>query len=405
MKVLIAHPGTQYSYHLVRQMEKLSYLYRFYTGIAISADGFSGKLIRLLPSFFYKKISNRILDQVTPSKIKTFPMIEFKALFLLKRNRNNSERIFFNRNKKFQLAIPDSAILESDIVVGFDTSSWILAERCKKLGIKFILDVSIPHPLKKARVYEQIALAFPKWGTTLKLKSKELVGLEQKEMELADRLVVASNYTRASLIENNISPEKISINAYGVDAGDFHPISKQREAEEPIQFAFVGLVDARKGVPLLLQVFAELEPSSNATLTLIGPIASDIKVLVEKNYPSVIIKGKVPFGELKKILPLYDVMIFPSFFEGFGLVILEAMACGLVVVSTEATGAPDVIEQGIDGFVFQSGQKEELKGILLKMVKSPGILDQIATMARTKAHTYSWNEYGNRWKSTIVGLC
>ncbi len=397
MKVLVAHPGTQYSYQLVKQLEKQGLLYKFYTGIAIAEDSFLYWLSLLLPMHLQKKISNRIIESVPAKKISNIPTPEIKALRLLSK-KYNSEAVFYERNKNFQLSIPDRALKEADVVIGFDTSSWILIERCKKLGIKFILDVSIAHPVSKQEVYRSIALSFPSWGNTLKNKPQHLIDLEQQELENADAIVVASSFSKHTLVDNGIAVDNIFVNPYGVEADAFFPAIKKYQPS--INFVFVGLVDARKGVPLLLEVWEKLHPL-DATLTLIGPIDEVVKELVQTSFPTIIIKGKVPFIELKQLLPKYDVLVFPSYFEGFGLVVLEAMAAGLPVITTNATCGADLIEHGVDGVTFNTGDREQLHKSIQSFIDFRYNLVEMGKNSREKALQYTWDAYGRRWKDLL----
>lgn len=398
MKVLVAHPGTQYSFQLVKQLERHGLLYQFWTGIAIAENSWIGKLIKLLPGKLYKKISNRIIDKVPSGKIKTQVKLELKTLRRF--GTDETEKIIYERNKLFQEFIPDKALLESDIIIGFDTSSWILIERCKKLGKKFILDVSIAHPLSKKKVYDQIATVYPDWSFALKHKPDELISIEQQEMSKADHIVVASIFSRDTLTEHNIDKNKITVNPYGVDSNLFHPINKLNTSQKKIRFVFVGLVDARKGVPLLLEAWKTLE-DYDVELTLIGPITDDIKKLVTQNFPTVIIRGKLSFAEVIKILPMFDIMVFPSYFEGFGLVILEGMACGLPVITTKATCGPDVIANTEDGIVLDNISLNELSASMIFFAEKKIDLSKMSSLARKKADLFSWNAYGERWKKIL----
>ncbi len=397
VKVLIAHPGTQYSHQLVKQLEKQGLLYRFYTGIAIAEHSFFYRMLRFLPDALHKKISNRVIESVPNHKVKNALVIEWRALWELQKGKD-SEAVFYERNKQFQEQIPDAAILASDVVIGFDTSSWILIERCKQLKRPFILDVSIAHPAEKAKVYTQIATQYPGWSFAIKHKSNALISLEQQELEQANAIVVASSFTKQTLIKQGISDQAISVNPYGVNASLFFPSIKA--ASTKINFVFVGLVDARKGVPLLLDVWKQIN-KDEATLTLIGPVSSSIKTMIETAHPDVEVKGKIPFAELNATLSRYDVLVFPSYFEGFGLVVPEAMACGLPVITTTATCGADIIDNGFNGLVIDVGSVTALFNAMQSIINRRYNLSEMSKRAREKAMQLSWDAYGERWKKIL----
>lgn len=313
---------------------------------------------------------------------------------------HNEENVLFKRNRKFQNNIPDASLNGADAVIGFDTSSWILAERCKKLSKYFYLDVSIAHPISKDVVYRQIIRQFPDWKFSLKRKQHKQIAVEESEMELANHIVVASSFTLSTYASHGIPTEKISINPYGVDAELFKPIENKRRDGGKLQFVFVGLVDARKGIPFLLETWNGIN-SANADLTLIGPVTAASEKYINKHYPSVILKGKLAFNEVKDLLPNYDVMIFPSFFEGFGLVIPEAMASGLPVITTTATCGPDIIENGSEGFIIDPGDAAALKKSIAYFCDHVDGINDMGKLARTKATQLSWDAYGSQWVDII----
>ena len=374
-------------------------LFEFHTGLAFGKDSWVYKISSRLPSKLFNKISNRFIDDVPDRFIKRYPFIEISALLKLKIG-HGEEEVFYCRNKQFQNNISDTIIGNIDAVIGFDTSSWILAERCKRLSKRFFLDVSIAHPVSKDKVYRQLIKVYPEWKFFVKKKEYKHIAVEEAEMELASHIVVASSFTLNTYVEHGIPIKKISINSYGVDAQMFKPEAKQKNQNNPIRFVFVGSVDARKGIPFLLETWLNIH-APNIELTLIGPVTAAIEKFIHVRYPSVIIKGKLSFDEVRKILPRYDVMIFPSFFEGFGLVVPEAMACGIPVITTTATCGDDLIENGRDGFVIDPGNEIKLKGCIQYFIDKPGKINEIGILARKKAELFSWDEYGSRWKKVL----
>lgn len=399
MKILLTHPGTQHSFQLARQLYKRGLLYEFHTGVAFGKDSLYYRLFSRMPGFIFHKLSNRFIDEVPDRLIKRNPFIELKALLRLKLGQDE-EVVLYNRNKRFQSGISDDAIKKADAVIGFDTSSWILAKRCRNLDRHFFLDVSIAHPVAKDLVYRRIIKLYPNWRFSVKSKDYNHIAIEETEMELAGHIVVASSFTLKTYAEHEVPVEKISINPYGVDTSGFTPAAVKHNGKEEVHFVFVGSVDARKGIPFLLETWDKME-TGNARLTLVGPVSEFTKAYIQKHYPEVTVMGKLPFSELKKALPGFDVMIFPSFFEGYGLVVPEAMACGLPVITTNATCGPDIIEHGNEGFIIEPAAEEPLKKAIAYFISNPGAVVSMGGRARAKAETLSWDAYGERWKQIL----
>jgi starch synthase len=398
-KVLLIHPGTQYSYQLAQQLSRIRYLLYFITGIAIVYKSFKYRVLKFLPVAIRRIFSNRIIYNIATNELKTIPLPEVKALLRIKR-KGFAEDVFFLRNKEFQQVLPDKILHRANIVIGFDTSSWIIANRCRKLGKKFILDVSIAHSLEKNRTYEYIREQYPDWAFTAEIKNQDYLQLEQYELKVADAIVVASLFTKKTLMANGIDGDKIFINPYGVDLHRFQ-VKSSFVTKKTIRFLFVGLLDARKGLPLLLSIWRKFS-NEQVELSLVGPVSEEIREQVERyNFKNVTIVGKLPHIELPKVFHEHDVFIFPSFFEGFGLVILEAMASGLPVITTNATCGPDIIENGKEGFVVEAGDGVNLESTIRHFIDNTGSIKEMGLLARRKAEQYSWDAYGNRWKEII----
>jgi glycosyltransferase involved in cell wall biosynthesis len=111
---------------------------------------------------------------------------------------------------------------------------------------------------------------------------------------------------------------------------------------------------------------------------------------------------QLPHDKLASIMSQSDVFVFPSYFEGFALVLLEAMAAGLPVLTTTATAAPDIVTEGRDGFVVPPG---DVDAFIEKMTFCLNNRDWIAEMgprARATAEKFSWDAYGDRWASILT---
>lgn len=397
-KVILIHPGTQHSNKLAEQLSKRKYLLYFYTGLAISSKSILYKFWKLLPLKIKRKTSNRIVQDLKPKELKLIPFYELKALRQVKEMKKNDD-IFFGRNKKFQHKISIQLLEKANAIIGFDTSSWIIADKAVLAKKPLILDVSIAHSKSKEVVYKSINSLYPKWGFNLDFKEEKYLVIEELEYQKATAIVVASRFTKETLTQNGVDPKKIFINPYGVDLSKF--VYHKRLTKKTIQFLFVGIVDARKGIPFLLKVWEKFK-GEGVSLTLLGPVTDNVKTeIMNYGYNNVTIAGRVPHSELPGIMGKHDVFIFPSFFEGFGLVILEALACGMPVITTTATAGPDLINNGKEGFVIEPGDEMALEKSLQFFIDNPDQIYSMGKLAVEKAKKYDWDKYGERWIQII----
>jgi glycosyltransferase involved in cell wall biosynthesis len=188
---------------------------------------------------------------------------------------------------------------------------------------------------------------------------------------------------------------------YGVDTAAFRPRVRTADAKRPLRFLFVGLVNARKGIPLLLESWREVA-KTGAELWLVGPVSDEVRALIP-DLPGLRVLGRRPHGELPGLFAECDVFVFPSFFEGFALVLLEAMASGLPIVATDATAAPDLITEGREGFVLAPGDRDALAAKMQWFAEEPDRAPILGEAARRQAERFSWTTYGERWLDLLSG--
>ncbi|MCS7079319.1 MAG: glycosyltransferase family 4 protein [Chloracidobacterium sp.] len=396
MNVLLVHPGTQHAFQLARQLARQGLLGGFWTGLALREEAWWVRWLSQSAGV-RERLGNRLLAGVPRNRLHLQPWRELAALWAVRRGKPALD-VFLTRNARFQRAVPLAALRAAGAVIGFDTSSWILAERCRELGKPFILDQSIAHPLWKKQVLEAVAARYPDWRETVVPPPPEMLAHEQKEHELATAIVVAGSFTKRSLLAHGVPEGKVMVNPYGVDLDAFTPRSA-REEGRPFRFLFLGSLTARKGLPLLLEVWRKLA-ARQAELWLVGPVAPAVRRLIP-DLPGLSVLGKRPHRDLPDLIRRCDVLVFPSYFEGFGLVVLEAMACGVPVIASDATAGPDVIEDGVDGWLMAAGDAERLQAVMEAALTRPDQTFAMGRLARRKAEAYTWETYGLRWKTLL----
>jgi len=399
LKVLLAHPGTQHSGRIARQLTRLGYLNEFHTGIAVGDHGFGAWLLERLPTSLQRRISNRRVGGVPAKRLRVHPVGELRAMYR-QRIGTPAQHVLHDRNSHFQDRI-SNASLKVDAVIGFDTSSWKLAQRCRTLGIPFILDQSTPHPDSKTAVGAHLHERYPHWADDDDLRLDAVRIVEETEHQLATKIVVASTFCKATLVGHGVSASRIEVNPYGVDCQQF--AVRIRQDPRPARLCFVGSINARKGVPQLLHAW-DAVARRDAELWFVGSAPGNALTLLQA-HRNVIYKGAVPHRELASLLGSCDALVFPSFFEGFGLVILEAMACGLPVITTEATAGPDLIRQGVNGWIVPAGDDEALKHAIELFLSDPGKVAAMGREARATAERFTWDAYGDRWKRILSDAC
>lgn len=396
--VLLAHPGTQYAPRLAAELHLHGLLGRFVTGIAVPDDGWLGKVERWVPSLLSRRWAARRVRGVPASRLATFPRLEWNALRRV-RDGEVLEKVFAERNEAFQRAIPAAWLEAASHVIGFDTSSWVLAERARALDRPMILDQSIGHPRAKERVYAELRTRFPDWAETVPQKSAGHLARERIEHEFATAIVAPSDFVRRSLVEEGVPEEKIHVIPFGTDLSLFIPATALPAG--PVIFLFVGSLSARKGVPVLLQAWQEAKLAGRAELWLAGggrvpSSAADLE--------GVRWLGALSRADLADTMRRAHALVCPSFFEGLAQVQVEALAAGLPVIGTTASGADEIVVPGETGRVLVPGDVAALAAALGEVAGDATGRERMRARCVESRDRVGWACYGKRWHGLLAGL-
>ncbi len=227
------------------------------------------------------------------------------------------------------------------------------------------------------------------------------------EKELIDgcQLIIAStDKGKAELIRHYVAdPDKIGVVPCGVNMELFHPVVKSA-ARTKLGFndekilLFVGRIDPLKGVDRLLVAISYLEKLPGLRLVLIGGDVSSyvemkkLQQLAEKLgiQDRVTFQGTVLQTELPYFYNAADVCIVPSYYESFGLVALEALACGTPVVAADVGDLQNIIRSGETGYVVNGNDPADLAdGISRVLFYLPQNIESRYRI-RASVNKYSW---------------
>ncbi|MHB1953072.1 MAG: glycosyltransferase family 4 protein [Sulfobacillus sp.] len=213
------------------------------------------------------------------------------------------------------------------------------------------------------------------------------------ECALADKILVGSAFARNSFISEGFPESKIIVVPYGADLTRFGASLSRRSDPNKFSVLFVGSIEQRKGLSYLLRAY-ETFAGRGTSLTLVGSAPRDYRALL----PWEDLFTYVPHVS-QQLLPLYynraDVFIFPSLIEGMGLVVLEAMASGLPIITTP-NGPGDIVRDGVDGFVVQIRDVAALVEKLEFLRVNPERRRLMGENARQRALEFSWDAYKQR---------
>ncbi len=281
-----------------------------------------------------------------------------------------------------------------------DCSLWQFQE-AKRLGKACIYDMPIGYYPAWEHTQEELAQRFVDWLPAGGLPSSRYVRPQQKqdEMELADLVLVPSSFVADTV--RAFHPNKaLALARYGVDLEFWRP-DASTERSEVLRFIYAGQISLRKGIPSLLQAW-EKAALRSAELLLVG--SWRLSESKRHSLPSGV--DYVPAcssGALRDHYRRADAFVFPSFFEGFALVLLEAMACGLPALASAATGGADVLTEA-SGRVFPVGNLDTLVDALRWFDQNRNRLPAMSRAARQQAELCTWERYRRAVTEATAGF-
>jgi glycosyltransferase involved in cell wall biosynthesis len=291
-----------------------------------------------------------------------------------------------------------------DAVYAYEDGAATTFQAAKQRGILCLYDLPILFYRSSRDIQAQEAQRFPDLASALQSVQEPALKLERKEQEiqLADHIFVPSSFVQKSLTDAGIKPDKIRVVPFGAPIEYFHP---QPKPDQLFRALFVGRVGPRKGVHYLLQAWQELQ-LPYAELLLVG--VNEFPAQWLKPYLDVIrYIPSVPHSALNEYYITASVLVLPSLVEGLPLVLLEAMACGIPIITTPNAGGLDLITNGIEGFIVPIRDVESLTEKLEWCYRHPQELAQMGRAARKKAEQFSWGLYRQQLANCvkeIVGL-
>jgi glycosyltransferase involved in cell wall biosynthesis len=278
------------------------------------------------------------------------------------------------------------------VVHSYEDCSYWQFEEAKSLGKACVYDLPIGFYPAWMQAQEKLAREYSDWMPPGGLAASHHVRVEQKlrEMELADLVLVPSSFVEKTVRAH--APEKrIARAAYGVDSNFWRPRANPR-GEHPLRFIFAGQLSLRKGIPLLLDAW-ERAALKGAHLELIGlwQLAETRRLHLPAN---VSVSRPCSKVSLRERFEEADVFVLPSYFEGFPLALLEAMACGLPAIASDAASGPEVLSEAT-GRVVPCGAIDSLVEALRWFDQSRDRLPQMSLAARLEAERWTWEAYRN----------
>jgi glycosyltransferase involved in cell wall biosynthesis len=406
-RCVVVHSGSRDGYQLALGLSETGLLESLVTDLYWPVDRrWIKRIAALLPASLKRMLAQRNHRSLPSSQVKTCTLYGLATLlldklphvpFVLRRSVARRTDAVLGRTAG-KLATRRGAGLVAYSYYAHDAfANWSGA------GILFQLH---PHPLSMRRILRDELAAHPDCAESLQqewelsLPEADFQRLVD-EPSLPDHILCASSFTRTTLVENGIAADRITVVPYGVDCERFVPApARDKSCSGKLKLLFVGRINQRKGVKYLLEALRLLD-TRNIELTICGRVVDSLE-LFKPFADCVNIRPSVSNEELVAAYQSADLFVFPSVAEGFGQVLLESLACGLPILSTTHTAAPDLIDDGVEGFVVEPRNPELLAERIHWAHTHRAELDGMRAAARQRAESFTWARFRSRAVAAII---
>ncbi len=278
--------------------------------------------------------------------------------------------------------------IKPDIIIGYEKSCYRTFQTIKTNGGIAVLDLSQVHVNYIGEL--RTRFNFFRDITGSEILFSKVRNIKLKEYELANYILVLSNFAKQTLINEGISPSKIHLVNLGFDPSRFIPKIMYRNSHDSfLRIVYSGIITKRKGVHLIASVAKRLQ-HLDIEWVFIGSKDDGFKSI--EGFQNIRYIPYLEHDMLLKEFHISDIFILPSYLDSWGMVVIEAMACGLPVIVSENTGAKDAVTNDC-GFVIPIDDTDALANKVLYFYNNRTEIERMGRAASKEAQKYTWDNY------------
>ena len=402
LRFIVLQPGARMSYAVPALLARAGMLERFYTDICADV-GLLRYLAASWPDRIRPKPVARLLGRRLPPEIpsRSVRQVALSSLADLTLRRLPHARRCLNG-----WTAPDPRLIELVRSDGFARANALytvlinsdldLVREAQARGIKTVHEVMIGPDVGRW-VQEEQAL-FPGIEESVPPERiREGNERDARKYELSDLILVPSEFVRRSVLALGGDPKRIATVPYGIADRWFGQVNEP----VPGRVLFVGSVRLLKGSHYVAEASRILQRRRVACeVRVVGPYRPDVVRHAAFNGPTYV--GQVPRARVVEAFRRADIFVFPTLCDSFGIVQLEAMACGVPVITTPNCGS--VVRDGVDGFIVPIRDAAAIADKVELLLADRALRDRMGASARERAREFTWERYGERLLTALDRL-
>ncbi|MBO0357504.1 glycosyltransferase family 4 protein [Hymenobacter sp. BT186] len=409
MSVIFSHPtGNANVRAAAKGLADAALLAEFHTTIAVFPGALLDRLGALRPLL---ELRRRRFDSSLRPHTTPWPWFEAGRLLASRAGFNqltkheqgifSIDAVYRNLDKRVGDSIKYATQRGAQAVYAYEDGAVSSFRQAHKLGLQCFYDLPTGYWRAARRLLAGEKERWPAWASTMTglNDSEEKLSIKDEELRLASRIFVASTFVANTLKEYPGALPPVDIIPYGFPTVGARREYPTRKEGQKIKLLFVGKLSQQKGIA---DLFAAVNALSKwVELTLVGHKGSDncpaldAELAKHQWYPT------LPHESVLQLMRAHDVLLFPSLFDGFGLVMTEAMSQGTPVITTDRSAGPDLIMNNQNGWLIEAASPSAIQNAIEHILTHPTLIAEAGSEAWDKARNRPWELYSEELSSAV----
>lgn len=382
--ILVAHPGRQHSHQTALALQEAGLLAGYWTGVPCLESHASW-----VPTAIRDSLCHHGTVPLRPELVRWIPVAPLL--------RKGAESILNHRTAKIfeylgydlfdRLVARAVERYRPSAVVAYENSALHTFRTARRLGIVTVLDAASIHHEAQDRLHDVVE------SRRLHVRINKR---KDAEIRLADHILTVSEFARSTYLDAGVPSQKVQSLMLGADISFFRPRQELR-TDKDFTFIFVGSIIMRKGIDTLLEAFEKIRMRcGEVSLRFVGGNGEALPLLKENLSETITYAGPLSQVRLIEEYQHADCFILPSRNDSYGMVVAEALACGLPVIVSDMVGAKDIVREGENGWVVPVNDVSALAERMAWCVDHRAQLAGMGQAARESALNADWPAYHER---------
>ena len=383
MKILVTHPGRQHSHQAALALQHAGMLAGYWSGVPATVEQ-----MRRVPPALRRRFALYAPVAIRPELARWFPLApSLRRLGDTLLPHGGAARLDLLACRLFdRWAAAGLRRAAPDAVIACEISALATFRAARRLGIATILDAPSLHHRAQDRLH----------GTTdPPALHRRITRIKDQEVGLADQVLTVSALARDTYLEAGVPAGKVHGVMLGADLDLFTPGALPpggARDDGTFVFLFCGATIRRKGFDLLVEAFGRIAGElPEARLRVVGP-RGEAAARGER----ITVSGPVGQRELADELRGADCLVLPSRNDSFGMVVPEALACGVPVLVSDMVGAKELVDPGRNGWIVSAGDAGALAERMAWCLRHRAAVGAMRERCRASAEAASWPAYHRR---------